>query len=89
MLRAARRFIAEVRRASTPRAYDHREQLVLWDFRREGALQQWACLCDRDVKGFSRAVLEPNGKGSATALHHTMITHVHVLFKVIASKEYS
>ena len=63
MLRAARRFITEAKRASTPRKYDYREELVLWDFRREGVLQEWSCLCDSDIKGHSRAVLEPNGKG--------------------------
>lgn len=92
MLRAARRFIEEVRRASTPRAYDYREQLVLWDFRSEGSLQQWDCLCDGDEKGFSRAVLEPNGKGSlwhtrVLVLKPLVIASIFLLYLILQAQE--
>ena len=65
LVRAASRYLGEVRRATAlkSRAHDLREELVLWDFRDRETLQQWVCLCDEDVHGYSRAQLELNGKG--------------------------
>ena len=67
MLQAARRallrYLSEVKRATTPRPYDFREELMLWDFTEDVALTRWDCICDEDVHGQSTAALEPNGKG--------------------------
>ena len=63
MLRAVRKYLSEVRRATALRSYDLREELLLWDFRKAGTLKQWDCICDQDVKGYSQVALEPNGKG--------------------------
>jgi len=63
MLQAARHYLREVKRLTQPRSYDLAEELLLWDFRRAGTLEQWDCISDRDVKGNSIARLEYNGKG--------------------------
>ena len=68
MLQSARRalfrYLSEVKRATTPRPYDFRDELMLWDFTEDGALTRWDCICDVDVHGHSTAALEPNGKGN-------------------------
>lgn len=63
MLRAAGRFLREVRRSTALREYDLGEEAVLWDFRKEGTLGDWDCICDRDVRGLSQATFDHNGKG--------------------------
>ena len=65
MLRVARRFAREVRKATSLQSYDVREELVLWDFRRPDSLREWSCISDRDMGGYSTASLDPNGKGRA------------------------
>ena len=69
MLQAARqalfKYLSEVKRATTPRPYDFGEELMLWDFTKDGTLTQWDCICDEDVRGHSTAALEQNGKGRA------------------------
>lgn len=67
MLQAARkalsRYLAEVKLATTPRIYDFREEMMLWDFTKDDVLARWDCICDKDVHGHSMADLESNGKG--------------------------
>ena len=63
MLRSARRFVREVRKATALQSYDVREVLVLWDFRQNDSLREWSCICDRDIGGHSVASLDPDGKG--------------------------
>ena len=77
MLRAARRYVREVRKATSLRSYDVREELVLWDFRQPDALRDWDCICDRDIGGYSSASLEPNGKGSPKNKALTFTLRVH------------
>ena len=61
--RAWRKYLADVKKATTPSEFDYREQLVLWDFAEEDTLDQWECISDQDLHGHSMARLEPNGKG--------------------------
>lgn len=61
--RALQQYVSEVKHATTPRGYSFLEELVLFDFTKEGALEQWDCISDRDVGGGSHATLQPNGKG--------------------------
>lgn len=67
MLHAARkalsRYLVEVRRATTPRSYDFRDEVMLWDFTKDEVLGSWDCICDEDVHGHSMATLKSNGKG--------------------------
>ena len=63
MLRAARRFVREVREATSQRTYDVRGEKVLWDFRQADCLREWSCISDKDIGGYSSVSLEPNGKG--------------------------
>lgn len=71
MFRAVSKFLTEVRGATSNKVYDVTKEAVLWDFRKEGAVEQWDCITDKDVHGFSQASLEPNGKGM-------LRSHVHV-----------
>ena len=63
VLRAGRRFVEEVRRATALRSYQLAEEAMLWDFREPGALAGWECISDRELGGRSRATLEHNKKG--------------------------
>lgn len=64
MFRAARRFVREAQKAtSLQQSYDVREELVLWDFKQSDTLQQWNCICDKDMGGYSSVSFGPNGKG--------------------------
>ena len=69
-LRAARRvvgkYVSEVKRATTPGAFDYREEQMLWDFAEEETLQRWDCISDHDMHGHSVAKFEPNGKGNCS-----------------------
>ncbi len=58
LVRAASKYFAEVKRATALRSLDPSEELMLWDFRKSATLQQWECICDRDINGYSRASLE-------------------------------
>ena len=70
MLQAARkaltRYLTEVKRATTPRSYDLKEEMMLWDFTKDEVLAYWDCICDEDVHGHSTAALKSNGKGLVT-----------------------
>ena len=82
LLRTARKYLAEIKRATSLRSYDLREELVLWDFRKEETMQHWDCICDRDVKGNSTAALEPNGRGGSIELYYfsqLQFLHMQVL----------
>ena len=79
MLRLARRFVREARKATSLRSYDVREELVLWDFRRPETLREWNCISDRDMGGHSAAYLEPNGRGSSLRLRS--VIDVRVFFR--------
>lgn len=61
--KAIGKYVAEVKKATTPAAFDYREQKVLWDFAEEDTLEQWECISDRDMHGHSMARLQHNGKG--------------------------
>ena len=69
MFRAVSKFLTEVRGATSNKVYDVTKEAVLWDFRKEGAAEQWDCITDKDVHGFSQASLEPNGKGMVHVSH--------------------
>ena len=71
MLRVARRFAREVRKAVSLQGYDVREELELWDFKQTDSLREWNCHIDRDIGGYSTAALEPNGKGWARCVSNT------------------
>ncbi len=60
LVRVATKYLGEVKRATALRGLDVREELMLWDFKRSATLQQWDCICDRDIHGYSTADLEPN-----------------------------
>lgn len=62
--RIVSKYVAEVKRATTPGPFDYAEQLTLWDFTKRTALQQWICVSDEEINGFSRAKFEPNGRGN-------------------------
>lgn len=68
IVRAAKKawgkYVADVKRATTPRAFDYREELMLWDFTEEGTLDRWDCISDKDIGGHSLAQFQPNGRGS-------------------------
>ena len=64
MYRVARRFLEEIRKATSLQSYDVRQELVLWDFKQLESLREWNVIRDRDVGGYSSASLEPNGKGT-------------------------
>ena len=57
--------MSEVKRATTPDAFDFRREQMLWDFAEEDTLEHWDCISDHDMHGHSLAKLEPNGKGRA------------------------
>ena len=60
--KALERYLAEVKRVTTPRPFDFREELMLWDFTKEET-NNWDCISDNDIKGFSNAQFQPNRKG--------------------------
>lgn len=62
--RAWKKYVADVKKATTPRAFDYREQLMLWNFSEEDTLKKWDCISDEEMGGKSFARFEPNGKGS-------------------------
>ena len=66
MLRVARKFLRDVRKATSLQSYDVREELVLWDFRQADSLREWSSISDKDLGGYSAAFMEPNGKGHST-----------------------
>lgn len=63
MFRVVRSFLGQVQKATSLRGYDVREELVLWDFRQTETLNEWSCIGDKDIGGYSEVVLQPNGKG--------------------------
>ncbi len=66
--KALQRYVAEVKHAMTPRGYSFSQELVLFDFIKEGALSQWECISDTDIGGQSNATLQPNGQGRPACL---------------------
>ena len=58
------RYVAEVKRATSLKGFDYREEKMLWDFAEEGTIEQWDCISDEDLHGHSIAKFEPNGKGN-------------------------
>ena len=63
--KALEKYIADVKKATTPRGFDFRDELMLWNFTQEDTWKSWDCISDKDVKGNSIAQFEPNGKGSS------------------------
>lgn len=67
ILRAARKamlkYLQEVKTATTPRGFDFREELMLWNFEEPDTWKKWDCICDEDMGGLSLAAFKPNGKG--------------------------
>ena len=63
MFRAVRSFLGQVQKATSLRGYDVREELVLWDFRQTEVMNEWSCIGDKDIGGYSEVLLQPNGKG--------------------------
>ncbi len=63
LVRALQRYVAEVKHATSLRGYDFLQELVLFDFTKEDALNQWECISDKDIGGQSHAALQPNGQG--------------------------
>ena len=65
MFRAARKalqkYVSEVKRVTTPRPFDFREELMLWNFEEDSA--KWDCISDTDIRGFSTAQFQANRKG--------------------------
>lgn len=66
--KALGKYVADVKKATTPAAFDYREQQMLWDFAEEDTLEQWECISDKDMHGLSMARLEHNGKGDAKVI---------------------
>ena len=66
--RVISKYINEVKKATTPGLFNYNEHLTLWDFTKEDSLKQWICVTDQDIGGYSRAKLEPNGKGDSCAI---------------------
>ncbi len=60
--KALERYVAEVKRATTPRPFDFREELMLWNFTEEHTAK-WDCTSDSEIRGFSNAEFRPNRKG--------------------------
>ena len=67
IFRAARKalgkYVSEVKRVTTPRPFDFREELMLWNFAEEDTAK-WDCISDTDITGFSSAEFQPNRKGN-------------------------
>ena len=61
---AAKKFVSQVKHASTPRGYSFKQELILWDFTNTGTIDAWDCMSDRDIGGQSFSSLQPNGKGA-------------------------
>ena len=57
------KYIADVKRATTPGSFNIAEELTLWDFTKRESLQHWTCRCDEEIDGHSKAKFEPNGEG--------------------------
>lgn len=61
--RALQKYVADVKKATTPRTFDYREELMLWNFVEEDEWKNWDCISDEDIGGSSTASIKPNGKG--------------------------
>ena len=59
------RYIAQVKKATDPKVDNHmKEYIMLWDFSKPEVIEQWDCICDTDMDGFSHASFEPNSQGT-------------------------
>ena len=61
--KAFEKYVADVKKATTPRAYNFKEDMMLWNFTQENTLREWECISDKDIHGHSVAQFEPNGEG--------------------------
>ena len=62
------KYWSGVKNATALRGVDYSEELMLWDFRREGAVRGWSCTSDKQNGGLSRAVFTSNRKGQYIGL---------------------
>ena len=77
--RAVQRYLAEVKHATTPRGYSFFQELVLFDFTKEGAVEKWDCISDKDIGGGSHSSLQLNGRGLVTTVWTDKQTVVYCL----------
>ena len=77
-LRALKKYIQEVKVATTPRGLDLRKTTMLWDFTKEETIREWTYIDDKeDVEGQSEATFGPNGKGDQTAAAAAMLVSIN------------
>ena len=58
------KYVADVKKASQPRAFDYRESIMLWNFSDPETVNKWDCISDKDINGYSNAHFGPNRKGT-------------------------
>ncbi len=61
--RALFKYIADVKKATTPGSFKLTDDLILWDFTKIDSLKHWTCRSDEEIGGHSRGKLEPNVEG--------------------------